>query len=196
MDDHAPHPSPLVREGISYSLPLPAEVAQAGSPEADAWVGMVDPHTAVRVRAHGTQPHPEEDAVEGANPFVIPPHLADLAHPERGEADDLTWDGIIAIPRHASEAVLLAVDYAATLDADDAGWLLLASAGYDEAAQLIDSETDEPGQHATPQVILAVIKNADRCAAMGGRPDIRIHPVLRHLTKQPDHRNPDGTWKD
>lgn len=131
--------------------------------------------------------------MDGANPYVPPAHLVEVA---KHEADDLTYDGVIHLPRHAAEAAMLAVEYKATTDADDAAWLLLASAGYTEAAQLIDSETDEPGQHATPQVILAVIKNADRCCALGGRSDIKLHPVLRHLTKQPDHRNPDGTWKD
>lgn len=131
--------------------------------------------------------------MDGANPFEIPIHLVELA---KHEATDLTWDGIMAIPQHASEAALMAVDYRATVDADDAAWLLLASAGYHEAVVLIDSEEEEPGEHATPEVILQTIKKADTCAALGGRADIRIYPALRHLTQQPDHRNPDGTWKD
>lgn len=137
--------------------------------------------------------------MEGDDPFVVPPHLVELVHPETGEADDLTWDGVVNIPRHAMEAATIAVDYDAKGDPDDVGcaaWLVLASAGYAEASVLIENETDEPGCHASPQVILAVIKNADACAALGGRADIRIHPLLKHLTRQPDHRNPDGTWKD
>jgi hypothetical protein len=134
--------------------------------------------------------------MEGADPFVVPPHLVELVDRESGEADDLTWDGVVNILRHAMEAATLAVNYDATVDADDAAWLLLASAGYAEASVLIENETDEPGEHASPQLILSAIKNADRCCALGGRSDIRIHHLLRHLTKQPDHRNPDGTWKD
>lgn len=133
--------------------------------------------------------------MEGAHPFIIPPHLLDLVHPETGEADDLTWDGVIAIPRHAADSALEGA-WEEGNDPDDTGWLIVASAGYHEAAQLIDSETDEPGKHANPAQILSVIKKADQCCALGGRADIRIHPKLKHLTKQPDHRNPDGTWRD
>lgn len=131
--------------------------------------------------------------MEPVTPYAPPAHLVEVA---RTEATDLCWDGIMHLPLDAAEACTNAVNYRATLDADDAAWLILASEGYSQAAQLIDSETDEPGEHATPEVILAVIKNADRCCALGGRSDIRLHPVLRHLTRQPDHRNPDGTWKD
>lgn len=131
-------------------------------------------------------------------PFAVPPHLVDLVHPETGEADDLTWDGVIDIPRHACDFTTEAVHYGTPPEdqAERSAWLVLASAGYAEAVQLIDNETDEPGQHASPELILEVIRNADTCAALGGRPDIRIRPLLKHLTKQPDHRNPDGTWKD
>lgn len=139
--------------------------------------------------------------MHGANPlttpFTVPPHLVELVHPD-GEADDLTWDGVISIPRHACEFTTTAVAYG-TPSEDEvewSAWLILASAGYAEAVQLIDSETDEPGQHASPALILSVIRSADRCAALGGRADIRIYPLLKHLTRQPDHRNPDGTWKD
>lgn len=129
----------------------------------------------------------------GSHPYVLSEHLAALAADPSTE--DLVWDGIIHIPEHASEWAMGAA-WMEGETPEDRAWLLLASAGYHEAAQLIDSETDEPGQHATPAVILALIKNADRCAALGGRGDIRIFPVLGHLTKQPGHRNPDGTWKD
>lgn len=136
--------------------------------------------------------------MEGAHPFTVPPHLVELVHPETGEADDLTWDGVEHIVRHAMEAATHGVHYGTPPEdeAERAAWLIISSAGYGEAAQLIDSETDEPGQHASPALILSVIAGADRCAALAGRPDIRLYPLLKHLTKQPDHRNPDGTWKD
>ena len=59
-------------------------------------------------------------------------------------------------------------------------WHLAASATYDQVAQLIEIEKDEPGQGATPQQILALVQVGDSCMASTGHP-VNLLSLMNHL---------------
>lgn len=108
-------------------------------------------------------------------PYDWPQNLLDDA---RG-VDDLCTEPVIALLRHAALVTMKAAweeGQAAILT----GWLMAASATYEEAAGLLEARTEDPDACLNRQVY-AIIYAADSCAAMGGWGHLRVVRLVQHL---------------
>lgn len=122
-------------------------------------------------------------------PFELPQDVRDAL---ADDATDLFHPSVQRALDRASEAALTAMDWDAKQgNADPAGWLFTASAAYHELqGHLYEEASDNCGAPSSPDVFLAIVANADRCCALGGRADISLLRHLVHLVQR-DPGEPD-----
>lgn len=92
---------------------------------------------------------------------------------------DLTWREVFYAVRDAAKYVYTVHASVDTDQFERIALLRAAAATYDDLAQDLDTERQEPGTHRHPQ-LLAQIQVADRLAAEAGL-SCRIAPVVAHL---------------
>lgn len=111
-------------------------------------------------------------------PYDWPDEHSDAA----ATAPQLASPGVSALLRHADE-VMLTVAWRKGTAPVSTGWLVAASAAYGDATGLVDDKW-KVDAHCTDAQILAVIRAADACAAMGGWGHLNAAKLVEHLVPE------------